>query len=442
LLDSRIKSSRELQTVREMVGSNNNEWGATRIWHGRAPWDTLPATAQPFFLFSVFAGLVPPFSAFFLVILETYGIQAIHLHPKSVTLLAVFAYACEAWIGIKPSVAYFRHLFSLRSSGLNQSSGCISFIATARAVGDFIDLKWMKKVEDFRSRWFFIDILEESELFLVTGVPPVKLTTWASEALPEEALKMLRPRIRDLRKAGVTGPMVGVEFVTRRIAPLQDHRWEIWRHRAGDDLRLHSSELNTDARGEVIRAFFSSAAIPAIPRTALPIYNLGARETSRVTAGILRFNAWGPFLTDGVVPGPLPSAPAASSKQDSAARGTGPTASGDFVDDDAESGERLVRWRRPEGTVVLSDSSSDGSALPDQPIEGDVDASSSRDLEEEGRQARLEAERRSKFNDERASRQPKAGASHGKKSAGESSAPPPASSGLPSKRGWVERDAS
>jgi hypothetical protein len=191
-LDSRIKSSRELQTVREMVGSKNNEWGATRIWHGRALRDTLPAMVQPFFLFFVFAGLVP-FAPFFLAILETYGIQAIHLHPKSVTLLAVFAYACEAWIGIKPSVAYFRHLFSLRSSRLNQSSGFISFIATARMEGDFIDLKWMKKVEDFRSCWFFIDILEESELFLVTEVPPVKLTTWASEALPEEALKTLRP---------------------------------------------------------------------------------------------------------------------------------------------------------------------------------------------------------------------------------------------------------
>jgi hypothetical protein len=220
LLESRIKSSRELQTVREMIGRNNNEWGTTRIWHGRVPRDTLPTTAQPFFLFSVFTGLVPPFSPFFLAILETYGIQAIHLHPKSVTLLAVFAYACEAWIGIRPSVAYFCHLFSLRSSGLNQSSGCISFIATAGMEGDFIDLKWMKKVEDFRSRWFFIDILEELELFLITGIPPAKLTTWANEALPEEALKMLRPRIRDLWKAGVTGTMVRVEFITRRITLL------------------------------------------------------------------------------------------------------------------------------------------------------------------------------------------------------------------------------
>jgi hypothetical protein len=54
--------------------------------------------------------------------------------------------------------------------------------------------------------------------------------------------------------------------------------------------------------------------------------------------------------------------------------------------------------------VVLSDSSDDGSSSPDQPTRGDFDASSSRDLEEEGRHARLEAERRSKFNDERASR--------------------------------------
>jgi hypothetical protein len=236
--------------------------------------------------------------------------------------------------------------------------------------------------------------------------------------------------------------MVGVEFITRRIAPLQDHRREIWRHRAGDDLRLHVSELNADAWEEVIRAFFSSAAIPAILRTALPIYNLGAREASRVTAGILRFNTWGPFLADGVVPGPLPSGPAASSERDSLARGAGPSASGDLDDDDVGSGEPLAHQRRPEGTVVLSDSSDEDSALPDQPTGGDADMSSSRDLEEEGRQARLEAERRSKFNDERASRRPEPEASRGKKPVGESSAPPPKPSSLPGKRGWVERDAS
>jgi hypothetical protein len=172
LLNSRVKSDCKLQTVHEMVGSKNSEWGATYIWHGRMPQATLPAMAQPFFLFSIFAGMVLPFSPFLLVILETYGIQAIHVHPRCVALLAVFAYACEAWIGIKPSVVYFHHLFSLRPSGLNQSSGCISFITTTGTEDDFVELKWMKKVEDFWSRWLFVDILEESEFFLVTRVPP------------------------------------------------------------------------------------------------------------------------------------------------------------------------------------------------------------------------------------------------------------------------------
>jgi hypothetical protein len=79
-------------------------------------------------------------------------------------------------------------------------------------------------------------------------------------------------------------------------------------------------------------------------------------------------------------------------------------ASGDLDDDDAESSERLACRRRPEGTMVLSDSSDDESALPDLPTGGDADASSSQDLEEEERRARLEEERRSKFNDECASR--------------------------------------
>jgi hypothetical protein len=117
-------------------------------------------------------------------------------------------------------------------------------------------------------------------------------------------------------------------------------------------------------------------------------------------------------------------------------------ASGDLDDDGAESSERLARRKRPEGTVVLSDSSDDKSSLPDQTTGGDANASSLRDLEEEECHARLEAEHRSKFNDERASLRPEAVTSHGKKPAGESSAPPPPASALLGKRGWVERDAS
>jgi hypothetical protein len=60
-------------------------------------------------------------------------------------------------------VAYFRHLYSLCSSRLNQSSGCISFIARAGTEVDFIDMNWMKKVEDFRFCWVSMDIHEDIE---------------------------------------------------------------------------------------------------------------------------------------------------------------------------------------------------------------------------------------------------------------------------------------
>jgi hypothetical protein len=84
-------------------------------------------------------------------------------------------------------------------------------------------------------------------------------------------------------------------------------------------------------------------------------------------------------------------------------------ASGD-LDDDVDSSEEVTCHGCSQNTVVLSDSSSkeDEAATANQPSGGDATASSSRDLEEEERQARLEAERHSKFNTECSSQRPEA----------------------------------
>ena len=42
------------------------------------------------FVSAIVAGLVPPFSEFFFVVLRQYKLQALHLHPNSVLLLAIF----------------------------------------------------------------------------------------------------------------------------------------------------------------------------------------------------------------------------------------------------------------------------------------------------------------------------------------------------------------
>ena len=74
------------------------------------------STFFPFFSSGVAVGLVPPFSDFFYEVLDHYGLQALHLHPYSVLLLSIFAYYCEAYLGVMPSVALLRHFFFLRVS--------------------------------------------------------------------------------------------------------------------------------------------------------------------------------------------------------------------------------------------------------------------------------------------------------------------------------------
>jgi hypothetical protein len=101
-------------------------------------------------------------------------------------------------------------------------------------------------------------------------------------------------------------------------------------------------------------------------------------------AGVPIFNAWGPFLVDGVMPGPSPSALAANSEQDSSVREAGPKASRD-LDDDVDLGKEATRCGRSQSVVVLSDCSNeeDKAATADEPSGRDVAASSSRELEEE-----------------------------------------------------------
>ena len=53
-------------------------------------------------IFGVFMrmGLVPPFSDFFLAILESYRLKLLNLTPGAILDLTLFAYACEAFVRV------------------------------------------------------------------------------------------------------------------------------------------------------------------------------------------------------------------------------------------------------------------------------------------------------------------------------------------------------
>ena len=183
------------------------------------------STFYPFFVSAIVAGLVPPFSEFFYVILRQYNLQALHLHPNSVLLLAIFAYYCEAHVGVKPSVALLRHFFSLRVSGA-QVSACASFIAysSSNAIS-----KPGKRIEGYRSKWVMMDVGRlHPRLVLPTGQLK-SVDTWSrAELVGPRSKAVLRRMNTDLRPsnlgaAKLTGATLLREFLEHRVAPLQGH---------------------------------------------------------------------------------------------------------------------------------------------------------------------------------------------------------------------------
>ena len=159
-----------------------------------------------------------------MAVLDHYQIQALHLHPNFVLTLAIFAFLCEGFLGVVPSVAFFRTFFSLRLMAPDQRSGCVSFRVADGMAESLIHMKGPKKREDFRKKWVYLDAGEVNPLLEVPTAPAVKAAEeWAHLKGVTGDIRPLKKAMAHLRKAGLTGQLVVKEFLERRIAPLQDH---------------------------------------------------------------------------------------------------------------------------------------------------------------------------------------------------------------------------
>ena len=185
---SLVLNNEAMGKVHPMLASSFNELGKTVAWPASRARIHRTATEVPFFIDALWAGLVPPFSAFFNAVLEHYQIHMLHLDPQSVTLLAVFAFVCEAMVGIAPSVALLRHFFSLHLIDSRQSSGCLSFQSVAATAGSGIDFELPPSSSEFRTRWVFVDAGVLSPLLHAPSVPAVPNSGWGHERLASPRL--------------------------------------------------------------------------------------------------------------------------------------------------------------------------------------------------------------------------------------------------------------
>ena len=131
-LDAPNVSEKNFAVTRLLTAGESNERGKTELRAGSTVSEPAGSTFFLFFMSSIVAGLVPPFSDFFYEVLGHSRLQVLHLHPNSVLLLSIFTFYCEVYVGVMPSVALLRHLFFLHIND-GRTSGCIKFIAAGKA---------------------------------------------------------------------------------------------------------------------------------------------------------------------------------------------------------------------------------------------------------------------------------------------------------------------
>ncbi|KAE8818246.1 hypothetical protein D1007_04124 [Hordeum vulgare] len=215
--------------------------------------------------------------------------------PNSIFLMSIFAFYCGAFIGKRPSLALFRHFFSLRLDDGAHLSACVSFVASQG--GNFL-LKVGKKVENFTHRWVLMSLKDANPRMEVPRGLPEKTSAWISAKLSDPWVEpILEHFSRDISAKRLTGGMIVKEFLAERLAPLQAHSRPLWDYQFGDDkLRLWSQDLPTKELNRVIATLLGGE-LGDLPEALGPLYCLVDRADLIVALPV--FDERGLFPAEG-----------------------------------------------------------------------------------------------------------------------------------------------
>nr|AAS07173.1 putative gypsy type transposon protein [Oryza sativa Japonica Group]ABF97311.1 retrotransposon protein, putative, unclassified [Oryza sativa Japonica Group] len=222
------------------------------------------------------AGLVPPFSSFFMDVLEFYDLQMAHLTPNAVMTLAIFAHLCEMFIGVRPSLRLFRWFFTVQPVSPPSVVGGCYFQPRGPVLNRYIPCVLRKKWDDWKSDWFYTPLADEVRLRLPSQ-PPAQASSWRAPVDLGDGYDAVLDRLAGLRSQGLTGAMVYGDYLRRRIAPLQRRARGAWEYTGSEDyMRTHQGHkwdwVPEDLRMVVQRVLnLSSVEASLIPQGVLPL---------------------------------------------------------------------------------------------------------------------------------------------------------------------------
>nr|CAH67381.1 OSIGBa0159F11.5 [Oryza sativa] len=234
---SRIVSERQAGLPRRFMPESATGREIVMLGEGR-PAPNYPGRSV-FFLPFAMAGLVPPFSSFFMDVLEFYNLQMAHLTPNAVMTLAIFAHLCEMFIGVRPSLRLFRWFFTVQSVSPPSVVGGCYFLPRGPVLNRYIPCVLRKKRDDWKSDWFYTPLANEARLRLPSQ-PPAQASSWRAPVDLGDGYDAVLDRLAGLRSQGLTGAMVYGDFLRRRIAPLQRRARGAWEYTGSEDyMRTH-----------------------------------------------------------------------------------------------------------------------------------------------------------------------------------------------------------
>nr|ABA93608.1 retrotransposon protein, putative, unclassified [Oryza sativa Japonica Group] len=167
-----------------------------------------------------------PTSSFFRGILDFYGISLHHINPNSIVHIANFIHACEAFLGIRPHFALFRHIFFLKPQP-NKSKPCVvggaGFQLRGTLSQNYFSMPFKTSNKGWHANWFYVQNPEPA-LPGYSCLPPVYRDAWNSLPMGEEAAQALNllDRMLKLKEQGLQGKQITRHFIMTRQAPIKE----------------------------------------------------------------------------------------------------------------------------------------------------------------------------------------------------------------------------
>jgi hypothetical protein len=219
---SRFRSSGSLASLRRLMG-----WQAPgfehRLKHGVVPLANLAPGDFVFFSAYALAGLVPPVSSFFLMLLEFYGLQLQHLSPNSITFVVIFVHLCEMFVGVRPSVRLFRCFFVMKAASQRPPLiGGYYFAHRTQGPSRYIAPVSPGRWEHWREDWVLMQADAHDRFMIPAAALTLNRAEWGKDPGLESGFDPVLDQIQYLAESGLTSLMVLHDFLSRHLAPLQD----------------------------------------------------------------------------------------------------------------------------------------------------------------------------------------------------------------------------